>query len=222
MYYQQSFVICCSHFKWLRVLTNGTQVFQVTPEIMKTWGLWLHRCLSLVASLYSQFALEFSGKWKVCPVRKVSHKLAWAQNGNATNDHVVVHLQSSFWDMLSVLRNSNIWLSSFFPSQVCDSLGGDDTVGAGLHRSHDGGDPCRHAAAAEGILHVPQPGRGIRGHRSAGWHCPQAAAGQRRPGAGPSPAAARTHHQEVSAGSGVCCQHELTARSFNFLFQSTF
>lgn len=54
------------------------------------------------------------------------------------------------------------------PSQVCDPLGGGDAAGAGLHRSDDGGDPGQHAAAAEGILHVPQPGRGIRGHWSAG------------------------------------------------------
>lgn len=60
------------------------------------------------------------------------------------------------------------YFSCFFPSEVCDSLGGGDTVGAGLHRSDDGGDPGQHKAAAEGILHVPEPGRGIRGHRSAG------------------------------------------------------
>lgn len=57
---------------------------------------------------------------------------------------------------------------SSFTSQVCDSLGGDDAVGAGLHRPDDGGDPGQHAAAAEGVLHVPQPGRDVRGHRSAG------------------------------------------------------
>lgn len=134
----------------------------------------------------------------------------WAQNGNTTNDLSVVLMQSGFCDVLSVLELKYLTLFPP-PSQVCDPLGGDDAVGAGLHRSDDGGDPGQHAAAAEGILHVPQPGRGIRGHRSAGWHCPQAAAGQRRPGAGPSPAAAHPHHQEVSAGSGICCQYELTA-----------
>lgn len=37
-------------------------------------------------------------------------------------------------------------------------MGGGNTVGAGLHQSDDGGDPGHHETAAEGILHVPEPG----------------------------------------------------------------
>lgn len=53
-------------------------------------------------------------------------------------------------------------------SQVRDPLAGDHAAGAGLHRPDDRGHPGQHAAAAEGVLHVPQPGRGVRGHQSAG------------------------------------------------------
>ena len=91
--------------------------------------------------------------------------LGWKHNYDYDN---YVHLASSHIDMKSVIRTRNISPCSFFHSEICHPLGGGDAVGAGLHWPHARGDPGQHTAATEGILHVPEPGRGLWGHWSAG------------------------------------------------------
>lgn len=83
-----------------------------------------------------------------------------------TSDHSVVPLACSHVDMQSFVIRT--FPSSPFRSEVCDPLGGGDAVGAGLHWPHARSDTSQHEAAAEGILHVPEPGRGLWGHQSAG------------------------------------------------------
>lgn len=76
-----------------------------------------------------------------------------------------------FQPPLARLRLVTAHKMSFFPSplsQICDSLGGGDAAGAGLRRPHDRSHPSGHAPAPAGVLHVPQHGRGLPGHRSAG------------------------------------------------------
>ena len=82
-------------------------------------------------------------------------------------------------------------------------MGGGETGGACVRGPDDGGGAGGHQAAAAGLLHVPEPGRGLRARGPAGRHRPAEAAGQRGSGAGPLAAAAHPHDQEVSDSATV-------------------